>query len=156
MDVAGGETAGDLDGRSFKDVLLGESSTFRDTIYATHDRDGNMNIFPQRGVRDGKYKYVLNLEPKNIFTSHFTQVQGIPESHAEIWDSWVEKAKFDPQTAKLIYTIQHHPVEELYDLEADPYELNNLAFNPGMKPILERMREDLRQWMTSQNDPGLI
>jgi uncharacterized sulfatase len=154
VDVAGGEPHDNLDGRSFKDVLLGRTRTFRDRIYATHSRDGNMNVFPQRCVRDRRYKYVLNLKPKSIFTSHFTEVQDIPDSHAQIWDSWVEKAKSDPQTAKLVYLIQHHPVEELYDLEADPYELNNLAFDAEMKPILERMRADLRQWMALQNDPG--
>jgi uncharacterized sulfatase len=156
IDIAGGNTPGDLDGRSFKDVLLGKASTFRDKIYATHNRDGNMNVFPQRCVRDRKYKYVLNLKPKDIFTSHFTEVQGIPDSHAQVWDSWVEKAESDPETAKLVYTIQHHPVEELYDLEADPYELNNLAFRVGMRPILKNMRTDLKRWMESQNDPGLI
>lgn len=154
--IAGGSPPGDLDGCSFKDVLLSKASTFRDKIYATHSRDGNMNVFPQRCVRDGKYKYVLNLRPESVFTTHFTEVPGIPDSHAEVWSSWVERAESDPQTAKLVYLIQHHSVEELFDLEADPYELDNLAFNAEMRSILERMRSDLRHWMASQNDPGLV
>ncbi len=36
----------DDDGRSFKDVLCGQRTTFRDRIYSTHTRDGNMNVFP--------------------------------------------------------------------------------------------------------------
>jgi N-sulfoglucosamine sulfohydrolase len=156
IDIAGGNPPGDLDGRSFKDVLLSKASTFRDKIYATHSRDGNMNVFPQRCVRDRKYKYVLTLRPESVFTTHFTEVPGIPDSHAEVWNSWVERAKSDPRTAKLVYLIQHHPVEELYDIVADPYELNNLAFSVVMEPILEEMRADLEHWMTSQNDPGLV
>ncbi|MDE0397957.1 MAG: hypothetical protein OXL96_09150 [Candidatus Poribacteria bacterium] len=50
--------------------------------------------------------------------------------------------------------IQHHPVEELYDVTADPYEFNNLAFSAEMRPILERMRADVRHWMQLQNDEG--
>ena len=128
LDIAGGEPSKQMDGRSFKSVLYGQQQTFRDRIYGTHTRDGNMNVFPQRCVRDSQYKYILNLMPENRWTTHFTEVEGIPESHAEVWNSWVEKAKIDPKTAELVYLTQHHPVEELYDDHADPYEFNNIAF----------------------------
>jgi arylsulfatase A-like enzyme len=155
VDAAGGEPPKDIDGRGFFEVLLGKTDRFRDKIYATHNRDGNMNVFPQRCVRDRKYKYVLNLKPENLFTTHFTKVEGIPESHATVWNSWVEKAKTDPNTARLVDVIQRHPAEELYDLDVDPFELNNLAGRPELKAVLERMRADLKQWMEAQNDPGL-
>ena len=32
------------------------------------------------------------------------------------------------------------PVEELYDTENDPWEVNNLATDPNYKEVLERMR----------------
>jgi arylsulfatase A-like enzyme len=51
--------------------------------------------------------------------------------------------------------IEHHPAEELYDLQTDPYELNNIADKPENKPVLRRMREQLNKWMLSQNDPAL-
>ena len=156
IDVAGGEPPEDLDGRSFKDVLCGQRVTFRDKIYGTHTRDGNMNVFPQRCVRNNRYKYILNLMPENTWTTHFTQVKGIPESHAEVWNSWVEQAKHDSKTAQLVYLTQHHPVEELYDVHADPYELNNLAFEVASRSILENMRADVRRWMQSQGDKGDI
>ena len=154
VDIAGGEPLDGLDGRSFKDVLIGQQPTFRDKIYGTHTRDGNMNVFPQRCVRNVHYKYILNLMPENTWTTHFTEVEGITESHAEVWNSWVENAETDPQTAQLVYLTQHHPVEELYDVAADPYEFNNLAFSPEMRPILEEMRADVRHWMHAQDDEG--
>lgn len=154
IDIAGGEQSEGLDGRSFKDVLCGQRTTFRDKIYGTHTRDGDMNVFPQRCVRDNKHKYILNLMPENTWTTHFTKVEGIPESHAEVWNSWVEKAKNDPKTAELVYLTQHHPVEELYDVQADPYEFNNIAFDVSSRPILEKMHADVRQWIQSQNDEG--
>ena len=147
IDIAGGEPQGS----SFKDVLLGNRTTFRQKIYGTHTRDGNMNVFPQRCIRDSRYKYILNLMPENTWTTHFTEVEGIPDSHAAVWQSWVEKAKREPHTARLLYLTQHHPVEELYDIQADPYEFDNLAFNADMRPILERMRAELAQWMQAQS-----
>ncbi|MCY3740698.1 MAG: sulfatase [Candidatus Poribacteria bacterium] len=154
IDIAGGEPLDDLDGESFKSVLFGQQATFRDKIYGTHTRDGNMNVFPQRCVRDTRYKYILNLMPENTWTTHFTEVEGIPESHAEVWKSWLKKAETDPQTAQLVYLTQHHPLEELYDVATDPYEFNNLAFRAETRPILEKMRADVRHWMQSQNDDG--
>jgi arylsulfatase A-like enzyme len=155
IDISGGKPPDAIDGKSFLNVLLGKAKTFRETIYATHTRDGNMNVFPQRCVRDRRYKYVLNLNPENVWTTHFTKVPGIPESHKEVWDTWVEKARTDQQTAKLVDTIEHHTAEELYDLQADPYELNNIAGRPEAEPILKKMRLKLKTWMISQNDPAL-
>jgi N-sulfoglucosamine sulfohydrolase len=152
IDIAGGEQPEDLDGESFKDVLLGKRKSFRDKIFATHTGDGTMNVFPQRGVRSEQYKYVLNLNPEKTWTTHFTKVSGIPDSHKEVWDSWVEKALTDTEAARLVDIIQHHPGEELYDTFADPYELHNLVSEPGMKVILDQLRRDLKEWMESQGD----
>lgn len=154
IDIAGGEPVEQLDGKSFRNVFNGQQTAFRDRIFGTHTRDGDMNVFPQRCVRDHQYKYILNLLPENTWTTHFTKVEGIHESHAEVWNSWVEKAKDDPKTAELVYQTQHHPVEELYDINSDPYELNNLAFLETSRPILERMRSDVKLWMQSQGDNG--
>ena len=152
VDLAGGEPIEGLDGRSFKEVLLGRSTTFRDSIYATHTGDGEMNRFPQRCVRDDRYKYVLNLNPDVTWTTHFTKVPGIPDSHKEVWDSWVEKAKSDRRAARLVDVIEHHPGEELYDTQADPYELSNRVSDPALKPVLERLRGQLNQWMAEQGE----
>jgi arylsulfatase A-like enzyme len=155
IDIAGGQQPDGLDGKSFLNVLLGKTGTFRETICATHTRDGNMNVFPQRCVRDSRYKYVLNLKPENLWTTHWTKVPGIPQSHKEVWDTWVQKARTDPETARLVDTIEHHPAEELYDLKADPYEMNNIAGKPEAASVLQKMRRQLNDWMVSQNDPAL-
>jgi uncharacterized sulfatase len=154
VDVVGGGPPEGLDGRSFRDVLLGKAVALRDRIYATHTGDGTMNMFPQRCVRDARYKYVLNLHPDRTWTTHFTRVPGIPDSHKDVWDSWVEKARTDPQAAKVVDLIEHHPAEELYDTQADPYEFNNLAGEPDLKPVLEKLRADLKAWMAAQGDTG--
>ena len=155
IDIANGQQPDSLDGKSFLNILLRKTRTFRKYIYAGHTGDGNMNVFPQRGVRDSRYKYILNLRPENTWTTHFTKVPGIPQSHKQVWDTWVEKAKTDPEVAKLVDIIEHHPAEELYDLRNDPYELNNIADNPEALTVLKKMQGKLKAWMLRQNDPAL-
>jgi arylsulfatase A-like enzyme len=154
IDLAGGTPPGDLDGRSFKEVLLGETDRFREVIFASHTGDGKMNVFPQRGARDTRYKYVLNLKPENEWTTHFTRVDGIPESHKAVWDTWIEKAQSDREAARLVDVIRHHPREELYDTRQDPYELNNLAGREDLQPVLERLRDRLQAWRRQQGEPA--
>ena len=152
IDIAGGEPPQGLDGRSFLGVLAGKETSFRDFIYATHTRDGNMNVFPQRCVRDGRYKYILNLYSENTWTTHWTRVAGIAESHRAVWDTWVEKAESDPHAARIVRLNERHPWEELYDTQADPCELSNLAASPEAKPVLLRLRRQLQQWLTEQGE----
>ncbi|SIR65861.1 hypothetical protein SAMN05421752_101515 [Natronorubrum thiooxidans] len=50
--------------------------------------------------------------------------------------------------------------EELYDLEADPLEQDNLLADdgpddPALEQTRDRLREELREWMAETNDPLL-
>ena len=152
IDIAGGKQPQGLDGKSFLNVLPGKTRTFRNYIYASHTADGKMNVFPQRCVRDTRYKYILNLHPERVWTTHFTKVPGIPESHKQVWDTWVEKAKGDPKAAKIVDINENHPLEELYDTDVDRYELNNIAARSEEAPILLKMREKLRKWLATQGE----
>ncbi len=155
VDVAGGKPVEGIDGRSLKDVLLGRTKTFRDEIFASHTGDGEMNVFPQRCVRDSRFKFILNLHPERKWTTHFTKVMDIPDSHGDVYSTWLEKAKTDASAARLVQLIENHPAEELYDTEADPHELNNLRARPEHAARAAAMRAKLLDWMRAQNDPGL-
>jgi hypothetical protein len=48
------------------------------------------------------------------------------------------------------------PVEELYDIVADPHEVNNLAGDPKHKEVLERMRKVHGEWYRDTMDIGLL
>ena len=48
------------------------------------------------------------------------------------------------------------PVEELYNTENDPWEINNLAEDPAYKEVLEKMRAANREWLIRIYDTGFI
>jgi hypothetical protein len=48
------------------------------------------------------------------------------------------------------------PVEELYDVENDPWEVNNLAENPDYAEVLQRMRKENTKWMKDIYDSGFL
>ncbi|CAA6692384.1 MULTISPECIES: sulfatase [unclassified Lentimonas] len=56
---------------------------------------------------------------------------------------------------EMIFMHDEKPVEELYDLENDPDELNNLASNPEYAVVLEQMRANEAAWLQQNRDFGL-
>jgi arylsulfatase A-like enzyme len=54
-----------------------------------------------------------------------------------------------PQRACFVHP---RPVEELYDLDADPDELHNLAVDPAHAEVLRRMRDALEGWARETGD----
>lgn len=65
------------------------------------------------------------------------------------------------QTGKMppamkLFMADRKPVEEFYDLENDPHEINNLANNPKHKDLLEKFRKVHKEWISETRDLGLI
>jgi HEAT repeat protein len=48
------------------------------------------------------------------------------------------------------------PAEELYDLENDPWETNNLVDDPEYASIKQRLEKALEDWMLEARDTGLL
>jgi len=97
----------------------------------------------------------LNLLPENEFTTHFTKVPDIDQSHYEVWKTWIEKAQTDPEAARVVDLIVHHPAAEFYDTQSDPWEMKNLIDDPEHAERVAAFREKLTAWMAEQGDPGL-
>lgn len=50
----------------------------------------------------------------------------------------------------------HRPKFELYDIENDPDEVNNLADDPGYASILEELKNKLKAFQERTNDPWIL
>lgn len=145
--AAGGAEPPEIDGRGFVDVLRGRTNTHRDTVFASHTGDNRMNRSPARMLRTARYKYILNLNPDSLYTTHMDRVR-----QEGYWDSWRERSFRDPSAAAVLWRYHHRPAEELYDLEADPLEQRNLAGDPRFAQLLGRLREGMNGWRARQGD----
>jgi arylsulfatase A-like enzyme len=56
LDITTSEIPTNIDGRSFKDVLVEKKNNHREFIFTTHTGDKKMNVYPIRSVRDEKFK----------------------------------------------------------------------------------------------------
>lgn len=147
VEVAGGKAPEGIDGRSFLPVLLGRADRHREVVFATHTGDGAMNRSPARMLRTERYKYILNLAPDTLYTTHMDRVKA--EGY---WDSWLERAREDGRAAAVLRRYHHRPPEELYDVVADPYEQHNLAADPRYAGRVREFRQRLARWRAEQGD----
>jgi arylsulfatase A-like enzyme len=143
-----------IDGRSFAGVLKGEKTAHRDEIFATHSGDREFNVYPIRAVRDGRWKYILNLHPEFQYATHINR--GGDRDGLEYFRSWEAAAKTDSKAAAIVHRYKERPREELYDLAADPHEQKNLADQPSHAARLAQMRAKGDAWMKEQGDAGTV
>jgi N-sulfoglucosamine sulfohydrolase len=103
--------------------------------------------FEMRAVHAGRYGYIWNpwSDGKRVFRN---------ESQSGLtFAAMKEAAKSDAGIAARVDLFVHRVPEELYDWEADPNALVNLAGDPKHKRELERLRRMLREWMARTGDP---
>lgn len=157
IDIAGGRGIDSLDGRSLLPVLQGKTQTHHPYVYATSSKDGNKTDYPIKAVRTQQYKYIVNPEFRETYTSWITDStlgEKWPgyDRHYGYWLTWMDAARTHARARKLVEGYLHRPAEELYDVKADPDELNNIASAPAMRDIKLNLRKRLRQWMIAQED----
>jgi hypothetical protein len=105
----------------------------------------------QRAVRDSRYKYIRNYLPHLPYAQHIAYMYEMPTMRA--WQRLHDEGKLaGPQ--RLFF--QAKPVEELYDIAADPHEIHNLAGEVEHRAVLESMRAALRSWITETRDTGFL
>ncbi len=91
-----------------------------------------------RGTRDKRYLYLRNYMPHLTRDQHISYTYQMPTM--QVWHRMAEEGKLKgPQRDWFSPT---KPLEELYDCRQDPWNLNNLAGQQKMKPVLQRMREE--------------
>ena len=149
IEVAGGEVPEILDGTSLIRVLEGETK-HKSYVFGEHTTRGiinGSNHYGIRSVRSEKYKYIWNFTPEEKF-------QNVCMKSRE-FQSWIAAAKQGhSHAAELVRRYQYRPEIELYDVEADPFEMNNLADQPGYDAVKKELRLQLDRWMKHCGDEG--
>ncbi len=151
LEIAGVPKPPQMQGR----VLFGDKSDAPRT-YAFGARDRcDETTFRLRTVRDKRYRYIRNFTPERPFL----QSNEYKERQYPVWSLIPElysQGKLTPVQAVL--AAPHMPPDELYDLDDDPYEINNLvnSHKSKHKDALKRLRAQLNKWIVATNDQGRI
>jgi N-sulfoglucosamine sulfohydrolase len=154
-EAAGTESAMELPGRSLL-ALAGDGAEvpWRTYLHAEYHAHYPPLYFPQRTVRDQRYKLIVNLlqdrdspmaaaqsrrdEPTPRIPGYVTaeELAGAPEPVRRAYDTWYEA-----------------PPVELYDLETDLYEWDNRADDPALADVKARLLAALARWQRETADP---
>lgn len=152
VEAAGGIIKEDtFDGSSFLGVLKGKRDRHRDYTYALHNNVPEGPPYPIRSVYDGRFRYIRNLTPENLYIQRFIMGK---QDHNPYWNTWMLNSQHNERAAELINRIMIHPAQELYDLESDPWEMDNLADDPRYAQHKDRLSTELDRWMEEVGDTG--
>ncbi len=154
IDSAGGAAVPELDGTSFKAVLLGQTTTHRTYVYGVHNNVPEGRPYPIRSIFDGRYRLLWNLKYTDQYHEKHLMDGNKPPNKENYWHAWVEAAKNDMTAKKYIDRYMIRPEFELYDTSTDRAESNNLAGNPEYDAVQKKLFVELQKWMQQQNDPG--
>ena len=118
-------------------------------IFASSDRFDEQ-VDRLRAVRHGKFKYIRNFNPEisNAIPVAYREQMAMMQLLNRLW----EAGELDEYAAAWFKTPK--PKEELYDLEQDPYELNNLADQTALQDTLIFLRNRLDEWIVETGDLG--
>jgi len=140
-----------IDGRPF----LGEGVTLeelerRDTAFGYADRfDEKYDMV--RFLRKGKYTYWRSYQPFNFDGLH-NEYRYKQPAYVE----WRELYKAGKLNAAQSAFFEPRPPEYLFDIEADPHEVHNLADDPAYADVLAEMRTLLRERIKAMPDLSFV
>jgi N-sulfoglucosamine sulfohydrolase len=107
-----------------------------------------------RAVTDGRYYLIRNFmphrprgqKPEHGYTVH------------QNWNAWSDWYDQNHKTADPVHArfFKPKPVLEFYDLESDPWQINNLAEEPSHQARITSMDKALCNWMVATRDTSLI
>jgi N-sulfoglucosamine sulfohydrolase len=152
LDVAGIPAPARMSGKSFLRVLRGEAHTPRSYIFAERGSHGssapvkvdikNSSFDLSRCVRSERFKFIYNCTP-------WIPYSPVDSAGGPGWQDIMAAdgaAKLTPAFHTTYFTTPR-TVYELYDLEADPSELNNLSGKPEHAAVEQQLREALTEKM---------
>ncbi len=148
LDLAGVDIPDVMQGQPF----LGEQPPEpRQYIFAIRDRVDECYEF-SRAVRDDRYLYVRHFMPHRPVMQRSTYSEQTPTRSAI--RRLAAEGKLSGDNEFLARATK--PPEELFDTQADPHQVHNLAASPQHAEALSRMRTAMHDWMLETGDTGLV
>ncbi len=145
--LAGVPVPAEMHGQAF----LGPAAKRREYLFTALDRAGT-KMDRVRTVRDARYKYIRNFFPDQPYLPPAMPYADETNPNFNLMRRLDSEGRLNAVQMK--FMARSRPAEELYDLQTDPFELANLAGLPESKPVLERLRATVENWIVNTGDQG--
>ena len=131
--------------------LFAANRTPREFVVSARDRCG-IAVDRIRTIRTDRFRYLRNDKPdRALYQSQYRDQYATFRTLRQL----NEQGELSPLQASY-HDPSQRPGEELYDLTADPHELNNLAGDPEYQSELKRHRRLLAVWEKTTGDRGQL
>ncbi|MEM6842315.1 MAG: sulfatase [Bacteroidota bacterium] len=147
LDVAGAKSAHSLHGKN----LLENEVNEREFIFAARDKMDSTHD-AMRAIRSERYKLIHNLMPERAYCQYNNYKERSYPVLA-LLNVMHLKGELPPEQDR--FMADSKPEYELYDLQNDPYELNNLVDAAVHQPVKDSLLAELNQWREDINDQGV-
>jgi N-sulfoglucosamine sulfohydrolase len=148
--LAGAEVPAHMQGRAILGEKAGPAPKF---VFGARDRMDE--AFDRiRTVRGERYRYIRNFHPELPYMQYINYMDEMP-----IMREW-RRLAFEGTLNKtqMLFMSRTKPKEELYDLDNDPFEINNLASAESVQiqKVRKEMSDALDKWIVDTKDLGEV
>lgn len=128
--------------------LFADDHTPRSFVVSARDRC-DYTIDRTRTVRTDRYRYIRHfLTDRAMLQPQYRDGHDYFEVLREAYEAGTA-----PEPTRMMFAVPR-VAEELYDMEADPLQLVNLAADPAHAGVLDEHRAILARWMEETDDQG--
>jgi len=171
-----------MTGRSLWNVLKsdrqGQVDPTRTWVVAGRERHVEVarpdySPYPQRALRTQDHVLIVNFKPERWPLGNPYRLDGadeptfaelaqttfvtLPDDDAGPTKAWFVGARKSPEWSALFEKFYgRRPMFELYDLKADPHEMNNVAESPAYAAVRKEMTERLFTILRETGDPRML
>ncbi|UZR98733.1 sulfatase-like hydrolase/transferase [Chondrinema litorale] len=123
----------------------------REYVFGARSRADDM-FETSRSVRNDRFMYIRHYQPQYPYIQDGYIFSDVKEVFKLLREE--HEAATLPAASERMW--HKKPNEELYDLENDPYELNNLAESDEYQLVKDSLRDELKNWIFETRDIGFL
>jgi arylsulfatase A-like enzyme len=150
-----------MTGRSLVPLLRRQPQPGRERVFVERERHADVRTghlsYPVRAIRTHDYLFIVNFRPERWPAGDpemFFAVGPFGDIDAGPAKSLILNHRQDPAIAPFFrLATAKRPAEELYDLKADPDQVENVAGRPAYREAQRRLRAELEAWLRATGDP---
>ncbi|CAL1516824.1 sulfatase [Chitinophaga sp. MM2321] len=155
LEVAGIKSTKEIEGQSFLPTFKNEKMPDREYVFAVRGPHGSALPDTSSGGFDLS-RTVISKRFKLIYNPmYYLNYQPVDFGKSPFWKELVtlsKQGKLEPRFAQTTMFTPQRPMFELFDLENDPDEFNNLYGKEAYKDIEYQLKKALHQWMIRYRD----